>query len=461
VLGPALGGAVTQLLDWRAVFVVQAPVAFFAAITAFRVRRESVTLRVERERRPRGALVADAALGLTFGALVGVLFLGVLLLVVVWGMPPLAGALVVSALPIGTLGAPRLAAVIGRRASVVAGAALLAGGLLTLAMLPAIEPWWVAAAMLLCGLGLGMVLHALNPHALPLGSGERAATLTSAARHLGLVIGLALIAPLLSGQVLDASRAAPVAATRAMLDAPVDGPTKIRIALDIRDVLHDAAKGEVPDLAAVFDANGAADHSDVAQMQANVEDSVQGVITRAFSDSFALAAGFALLGGAVGLIAIGMSSAAGERSSRRRTATVVALCGALGAAVLLPVAAAQARGDDFGSTAVADPCTADPDPFPGGGLDATVQRLVLSGLNGAACDLGISREELVLSLEPRSGIDVQWDRDTIARALKQGVERAIGDADDRNTIPGWIATAARWTVDHAPLSWFLDQVGVG
>lgn len=459
VLGPAVGGAVTQLLDWRAVFVVQAPIAFLAAFAAIRVRREATVLHVEHERRPGSAMVADTALGLTFGALVGVLFLGVLLLVVVWGMPPMAGALVVSALPVGTLLAPRLAQLVAPKAAVVAGAALLAGGLLTIAYVPAIEPAWVAAAMLLCGFGLGMVLHALNPHALPHGSGVRAATLTSTARHLGLVVGLALIAPVLSSQLLDAAEVAPLPATKVMLDAPIDGPTKIRIALDIRDVLDAASKGEVPDLGPVFAENGA-DDPQVAQLQTDIEEGVQGVITRAFSDSFALAAALAALGGVVGVIAISLSSSAAG-APRRRGATAVVLGGALAAAVLLPAAAVQAASPDFGSSAVADPCTAGPDPFPGDGLDATIQRLVLSGLNGAACDLGVSREELVLSLEPRSGVDVKWDRDTIARALEQGVDRAISDAQDRGTLPGWVAAAVRWTVDRVPTSWFLEQLGVG
>jgi hypothetical protein len=391
-----------------------------------------------------------------------VLFLGVLMLVVVWGMPPLAGALVVSALPVGTLLAPRLVGQVSHAVTIVAGAALLAGGLLTLAFTPAIEPAWVAAAMLLCGLGLGMSLHALNPHALADGSGVRAATLTSAARHIGLVLGLALIAPVLASQVTAAAGVAPLPATKAMLDAPIDAPTKVRIALDIRDLLAVASKGEVPDLGPVFEKNGAADDAEIAQLQADIEEGVQGVMTRAFRDSFALAAGLAVLGGLVGLAAIGSAAPIGAgRGPRRRSATFAVLGGALVASVLLPAAAVAVADPGFGSAEMADPCTAAPDPFPGDGFDATMQRLALSGLNGAACDLGISREELVLSLEPRSGVDVQWDRDTIARSLQHGVERAIEDADERGTIPGIVATAARWTIDHVPLSWFLDQLGIG
>jgi hypothetical protein len=131
-------------------------------------------------------------------------------------------------------------------------------------------------------------------------------------------------------------------------------------------------------------------------------------------------------------------------------------------ALALPVGAMKAGAADFGTITVTDPCTAPPDPFPGGGFDAAAQRFVLSGLNGAACELGVSREELVLSLDSRSGFNqVQWDRDTIEDALRSGVKRSIADADARDTLPGWIAKALRWTVDRVPLSWFLEQLGVG
>lgn len=472
-IGPVIGGAVTQVFEWRAVFVVQAPIALFAAFAALTVRGASTRtgaagrdvdfeVDIEPRRRPRGAMVADGALALTFGALVGVLFLGVLLLVVVWGLPPLIGAVVVSALPIGTLVAPRLAAAMSDRAAVVAGSVTLAAGLLTLAYLPSIEPAWVAGGLALCGLGFGALVHALNGRALPEGSGVRAATLTSTARHLGLVLGLAIIAPVLATQVTAAAEVAPLPATQAMLDAPIDGTTKIAIALDMRDLLEEASDGEVPDLQAVFDRNGAGDNAAVAQLGDDIERGIQEVLTRSFRDSFTLAAGFALLAGLVGVVAASMgpsATAPAARGLRRRQGVAVAAMTVV-VAVLVPVGAVRASDDGFGAAGVIDPCTAPPDPFPGDGFDAAVQRFLFSGLNGAACELGISREELVLSLEPRAGIDIEWDRDTIIQAVKDGFDRAVHDAADRGTLPGWLASALSWTVDHAPVSWFLDRLGV-
>jgi hypothetical protein len=320
---------------------------------------------------------------------------------------------------------------------------------------------WAAVALGLCGAGFGLLVGVLDPVAVPAAAGMRAATLTSSARHLGLVVGLAIIAPVLSTDLLAAAEQAPLPATTAMLDAPVGAPTKVRLALDIRDELAAASSSEMPDLDAVFDRHGAGDDGDVAGLQDRVETGIQAVLTRSFRSSFAIAAGFALLAGVIG----GVASAhrvrlARSRDLRRRHRSVAVLAGAVIVGVAIPATAVQAGASDFGSVTLDDPCTASPDPFPGRGLDAAAQRAVLSGLNGAACELGISREQLVLSLEPRSGVDVRWERDTIQDALRSGVDRAIADADQRGTLPGLIADPLRWVVARAPVSWFLEQLGV-
>ena len=85
----------------------------------------------------------------------------------------------------------------------------------------------------------------------------------------------------------------------------------------------------------------------------------------------------------------------------------------------------------FGTPKLADPCTTKP-AFKGGGIDGEVQRFVLSGLNGAACRLHTTREELVLSFVPAAGTkSVRWDRATIDDALKAGFDQAFKDTEDR------------------------------
>jgi hypothetical protein len=136
-----------------------------------------------------------------------------------------------------------------------------------------------------------------------------------------------------------------------------------------------------------------------------------------------------------------------------------ALCAGVGA---LLVVERSAGARDYGTRTYVEPCSAPADPFPGKGLDATLQRILLSGLNGAACDLGTSREELVLSLAPRSGVDeVTWDQETLERALRKGFDRSIDDAEDRGSLPGWGATILRFAVRNAPIDWLLDRVDLG
>ena len=80
-----------------------------------------------------------------------------------------------------------------------------------------------------------------------------------------------------------------------------------------------------------------------------------------------------------------------------------------------------------GETHLADPCTSKP-AFDGGGLDGAVQRFALTGLNGAACELHTTREELVLSFVPAAGVSTaRWDRPTIERALQSGFDKAAED----------------------------------
>jgi hypothetical protein len=96
---------------------------------------------------------------------------------------------------------------------------------------------------------------------------------------------------------------------------------------------------------------------------------------------------------------------------------------------------------------LADPCL--PRAGRSGGIDATIQRIVLDGLDGAACRLHTTREELVLSLggnEPR-----RWDEHTIEVALRAGLLRSVDEAERRGDIPGFAAPLLRRFVERAPL----------
>jgi hypothetical protein len=127
----------------------------------------------------------------------------------------------------------------------------------------------------------------------------------------------------------------------------------------------------------------------------------------------------------------------------------------LAAAVALVVVELALGALHFGKPRLANPCTSKP-AFEGGGLDGEVQRFALSGLNGAACKLHTTREELVLSFVPAAGTTrVRWDRKTIDDALRFGFDRAFHDTEHRG-VAGFVIGHVLEVVVGAPLDFFLD-----
>jgi hypothetical protein len=292
-LGPALGGILTQLFDWRAIFVAQAPVAAAGLVAV--LRREDHPS-AEEGWRPslRRTIPANTCLGLIFGALVGALFLGVLLVIVVWQYSPIEGALIVSVLPLAAVAVRPLG---GRP---VAGAALLACGLVALALLPSASVPIAICALALCGAGLGLAVPMLSNAAIDPEAGlTRSGTLTIGVRHLGLVAAIASIAPLLASALPPAGDRAMLKATQVLLDAPISITDKVPIALDLRTAFNKAKTGEIPNLKEPFDSRGAQTNPQLAAARDDLVSAIQTTITRAFRSSFFLAAAFAAAGALV------------------------------------------------------------------------------------------------------------------------------------------------------------------
>jgi MFS family permease len=292
-LGPALGGVVTQVFDWRAIFAVQAPLAALALVAAARAPSSSL---LEEGWRPSLArtIPANICLGLLFGALVGVLFLSVLLVITVWGYSPIGGAAIISVLPAATLVARRLASRLDALVAVCAGAGLLALGLLVLAFLPSASVARAIAALVLCGVGLGLAIPILSAAALDVGAGlTRSGTLTIGVRHLGLVLALVVIAPILASQLPAAGHQVTLRATAVLLDAPIGLRTKIPVALGVAAELEQARAGEIPDLSKPFDDHGARHDSAIAAVRDDVIATIENTITRSFRTAFLFSAALA------------------------------------------------------------------------------------------------------------------------------------------------------------------------
>ena len=294
-LGPVLGGVLTQAFEWRAIFIVQAPVAALALVAAFAAPTAAP---LEEGWRPALAatLPANVCLALIFGALVGVLFLAVLLVIAVWNYAPIAGAGIVSVLPLATVAAGSLGRRLAPLLAVCSGAILLALGLLGLAFLPSSSLVFAMVALALGGVGIGLSVPALSHAALDPASGlVRSGTLTIGIRQLGLVLAVAAVAPLLAGRLPNAGDRALLRATSVLLDAPVGLTTKLPVAYDLAREFDRARTGQTPDLARPFDAHGAAHDPALASVRDRLVGTVEETITRAFRPAFLFCAALALL----------------------------------------------------------------------------------------------------------------------------------------------------------------------
>ncbi len=378
--GPAIGGALTDLLDWRAIFVAQAPVAVAAAAACWR-------LRIPPPGAPATAPLAwrpAIALGLVSASLTAILFLLVLELVAGWNVDPLAAALAVSVLPVAALAAARIGG--DARVRAAAGCLLVAAGGACLAYLPDASLAWTIAPQLLAGAGMGLAFPALAGGLLPERSSADAARLL-VARHVGIVAALLVLAPVVSANLSDATEDARLQGVAVVLDAPLSPQDKIALAPDLlagvesqepRAGLREAIEANRAD----FEDEDAAAYETMAQ---RVDDVLVNAVGDAFRSAFLVTGGLALLAALVLVVGAAVPLAAVAAAAALGVAAVAA-------AVLLD------RSERPAEVAIQSPCVADRDLPDSGGIAGLLQDGALILLDRAACGFGSSREELVLAL---------------------------------------------------------------
>jgi MFS family permease len=378
-LGPALGGALTEAFSWEAIFWAQAPVAAGAALVAWRSGPHRP--HAHREPAPPFRAGPSLALALVSAALTAVLFLLVLLLVAGWSVSPLKAAAAVAVIPLGALAASRVGGDARLRAA--AGCLLVAGGTAALGYLPDAHLAWTLLPAALAGAGMGLALPALGGELLPERDARDAARLLTI-RHAGIAVALAVLAPVVSQRLEDATWRAQERGVAIVLDARLPPDRKVDLApallsgVDDRDPragLRDSIAERRGDFEGeelvVFD-----------RLAERADETLVTAVGEAFDLAFVLAGALALLG-AVALL------------PRRPTA-------AAGAAALAAVAVAGGYVLAHRSLApepvvIADPC--EDRELPGtGGLTGFLQDRALELLDAGACRLGSSREELVLAL---------------------------------------------------------------
>ena len=115
------------------------------------------------------------------------------------------------------------------------------------------------------------------------------------------------------------------------------------------------------------------------------------------------------------------------------------------AAAVLVVVELSLGAAHAGEVQLADPCKSQ--KFEGSAL----QRVLLDGLDGAACRLHISREALVLSVGSSSPFHTRWSKKRIEVALRAGLLRSVDEAERRGDIPGFLARPIRHFIRTAPI----------
>ena len=125
---------------------------------------------------------------------------------------------------------------------------------------------------------------------------------------------------------------------------------------------------------------------------------------------------------------------------------------ALVAGVVIPYVALG--GGSFEPTPVANPCQPR-DRAEAEGLGETIERIALQAVDHVACDLGVSREELVLALRSEDAFDRFTrengvDRAEAEAAIHEGLVRAVDEAEDDGTLPGFIAPFVRKAAEGVP-----------
>jgi len=133
--------------------------------------------------------------------------------------------------------------------------------------------------------------------------------------------------------------------------------------------------------------------------------------------------------------------------------------------LLLVAAYVALGGGRYDPLAVADPCAPrewrDPD-----GTQELAEQIALSALDGAACDLGVSRETLAVAVTSDARFQefiraYRLDDDRVEEALRTGLRRAVDDAERADAINAVEEFLLRQAAERLPLGRLIEAVRGG
>ena len=120
---------------------------------------------------------------------------------------------------------------------------------------------------------------------------------------------------------------------------------------------------------------------------------------------------------------------------------------AAGAAVALVGVYLALGGASYAPAAVADPCT--PRPLRNvEGFERVAEQVVLSALDGAACELGVSLERFT---REHGGSE-----ERLEKLVRAGLVRALDDAEHAHRLDPTLADLLRGLVARIPVAQLLD-----
>jgi len=121
-----------------------------------------------------------------------------------------------------------------------------------------------------------------------------------------------------------------------------------------------------------------------------------------------------------------------------------------------------AGGSSYEPEKVQDPCQPRPWSDPQN-LGQIANQFTISALDGAACQLGVSRETLARALatpEARERFTERYgiDDEKLAKAIRAGLVRAVDDAEEAGALDPLLALGLRRVVQSIPLDQAIEIV---
>jgi hypothetical protein len=151
-----------------------------------------------------------------------------------------------------------------------------------------------------------------------------------------------------------------------------------------------------------------------------------------------------------------MIAPAPDRGRRRGR---ILVCAAIVAGLALAGIYLAAGGASYAPEKTQDPCKHRAWSNPQS-LGEIANQFSNSALDGAACQLGVSRETLVqaLATEAREKFAKRYGVDDakLARAIRAGLLRAVTDAEDAGALSSLIGTPLRATIEEIPLDQAIE-----